>query len=176
MHGYQGYQEGSGHDHWPPAAAVGAMTPAEREAHWSLRLLFALEAASENEARTILDQALAGVVVRYVPPGMQPGLPLRDEPVIVPRSQHRTEGIWIARLYPDLTHLLVIDPDDANTRCSFVMNCFPVDARWMAPQNGEHTARREWPPDIWNRQPGEDDVLLHPAVRAVMIYCERKQA
>ena len=152
------------------------MTPAEREAHWSLRLLFALEAASENEARTILVHALAGVVMRYVPPGMQPGLPLRDEPVIVPRSQHRTDRIWIARLYPDLTHLPVIDPDDANTRCSFVMNCFPADAHWMAPQSGEHTARREWPPDIWNRQPGEDDVLLHPAVRAVMIYCERKHA
>jgi hypothetical protein len=89
------------------------MTPAEREAHWSLRLLFALEAASENEARTILGQALAGVVMRYVPPGMQPGLPLRDQPVIVPRSQHRADRIWFARLYPDLTHLPVIDPDDA---------------------------------------------------------------
>jgi hypothetical protein len=76
---------------------------------------------------------------------------------------------------PDLTRLPVIDPDDAKTRCSFVMNCFPVDTHWMAPQNGEHTARRDWPPEIWNRDPGHNDVLLHPAVRAVMIYCEAKQ-
>jgi hypothetical protein len=70
------------------------MTPAEREAHWSLRLQFAIEAASENEARAILGQALAGVVLRYVPPGMQPGLPLRDEPVIVPRPRRRRSSGW----------------------------------------------------------------------------------
>ncbi len=46
-----------------------------------------MEAASESEARTILGQALARVVVRYRPPGMQPALPLRDEPVIRRRSQ-----------------------------------------------------------------------------------------
>ena len=160
----------------PPDSAAGVMTPAEREARWSLRLLFAIEADSESEARAILGQVLTGVVLRYAPPGMPPGLPLSGEPVVAPRSQQPADSIWIARLSPDLTHLRKIDPDDAKTRCSFVMGCFPVDAPWMAPLSGERAARREWPPDIWNRRPGQDDVLLHPAVRAVMISCESKQA
>jgi hypothetical protein len=152
------------------------MSSVEREAQWSLRLLFAIEASSENEASAILGQALAEVVLRYVPHGMRPGLPLSGDPVIARRSQLPTDSIWIARLHPDLTHLRVIDPDDAKTRCSFVMGCFPADTHWMAPLNGEHAARREWPPDIWNRQPGQDDVLLHLAVRAVMIFCSQSNA
>lgn len=160
----------------PPRPVAGSMSPADREARWSLRLLFAIEAASENEARAILGDALAGVVLSYVPPGMSPRLPLHDEPVIRPRHRRIADDIWIAELHPDLTYLLVIDPDDAKTRCSFAQGCFPSDVTWTAPLNGERKAKREWPPDIWQRQPGRDDVLLHPAVRAVMIYCEARQA
>ena len=46
-------------------------------------------------------------------------------------------------------------------------------------------ARWNWPPDIWSRRPGRDDVLSHPALRiademmstarAVMIWWEAKQ-
>jgi len=70
----------------------------------------------------------------------------------------------------------VIDPDDAPTRRRFVETHFPGDVSWSIPQNAERQAKYEWPPDIWQRQPGQDDVLLHPAVRAVMIYCESRQA
>jgi hypothetical protein len=152
------------------------MTPAEREARWSLMVLFAIEAASEDEARAVLGQALAGIVPSYVPPGMKPGLPLRGKPVIRPRHWDIPDNIWIAKLHPDLTHLLVIDPDDAKTRCSFVTGCFPMQTTWKTPLNGERQAKCEWPPDIWLIRPGQDDVLLHPGVRAVMVYCEAKQA
>ena len=152
------------------------MTPEERDAHWSLRMLFALEAASEDNARVILDQALAGVVLRYVVPGTELRLPLRGDPVIGPRHSDLADGIWIARLYPDLTRFLRIEPDDANTRCSLLQNCFPADTHWTAPLMGERKARREWPPEIWDRRPGRDDVLLHPAVRAVLIFCEARPA
>jgi hypothetical protein len=150
------------------------MTAAEREARWLLRVLFAIEAASEDEARAVLGQALAGVVDSYPPPGMKPELPVRGEPVIRPRHRRIADNIWVAELHPDLSHLQVIDPDDAKTRCSFVMGYFPQQTAWIAPLNGERNARREWPPEIWQREPGRDDVLLHPAVRAVMIYCEAK--
>jgi hypothetical protein len=40
--------------------------------------------------------------------------------VIRPRHRHIADDIWIAELHPDLTRLQEIDPDDANTRCSFV--------------------------------------------------------
>jgi hypothetical protein len=156
----------------PPGPAAGATTPAEREARWLLHVQFAIEAASEDEARAILGQALAGLVPGYVPPGMKPGLPLRGEPVIRPRHRRIADNIWIAKLHPDLTHLQVIDPDTASSRCSFVQDCFPLHTTWMAPLHGERKAKLEWPPEIWVREPGRDDVLLHPAVRAVMIYCE----
>jgi hypothetical protein len=29
---------------------------------------------------------------------------------------------------------------------------------------------REWPPGVWAREPGADDVLVHPAIRAARIW------
>ena len=102
---------------------------------------------------------------------LEPGLLLGGGPVIRPRYRRVPDKIWVADLEPDLTHLQEIDPDDAKTRCSFVAGHFPAGVTWAAPQNTWREAKREWPPDIWQRQPGHDDVLLHPAVRAVMIFC-----
>lgn len=138
------------------------LAPAEREARWRLFVRFAIEAASEDEARRVLGQALAG---------LEPRMPLPGEPVIRPRYRRDPGKIWVADLEPDLTHLQEIDPDDAKTRCSLVAGHFPAGVTWAAPQNSWREAKREWPPDIWQRQPGHDDVLLHPAVRAVMIFC-----
>jgi hypothetical protein len=45
---------------------------------------------------------------------------------------------------------------------------------WMS-RDSRQGARWDWPPDIWNRQPGTDDVLLHPAVQAVMIWCRHRE-
>jgi hypothetical protein len=149
----------------PPRQSAG-LTPAEREARWTLWVRFAIEAASEDAAGAVLSQALVG---------LNEGPPLRGEPVIHPRHRH-SDDIWVAEVAPDLTHLPVIDPDDAKTRCSFVLGHFPGRATWTVPQNTEREAKYEWPLDIWQRQPGRDDVLLHRAVRAVMIFCAAKQA
>jgi hypothetical protein len=46
-----------------------------------------------------------------------------------------------------------------------------MGVNWILPRNTERAAKAEWPPDVWQRQPDRDDVLLHPAIRAVMIYC-----
>ncbi len=149
----------------PPAPTTGNLTPAEPEARWTLWVRFAIEAASEDEARTVLGQALAG---------LKPELPLRGEPVIRPRHRRIPDGIWVAEVEPDLARLQN-DPDDAKTRCRYVQGCFPLDVYWSLPQNTEREAKAEWPPDIWQRQPGRDDVLLHPALRAVMIFCAAEQ-
>lgn len=138
------------------------MTPAEREARWRLYVRFAIEAVSEDETRAVLGQALAQ---------LQPELPLRGEPVVHPRHRRNLGDIWVAEAEPDLAHMQVIDPDDAKTRCRFVEGHFPSGVSWSLPQNIEREAKYEWPPDIWQRQPGQDDVLLHPAVRAVTISC-----
>ncbi len=78
------------------------------------------------------------------------------------------EARW--RLHLRVAIEAAIDPDDARTRCSFVPAHFPA-VTWSIPQGTERSARWDWPTDIWSRQPGRDDVLLHPAVRAVMIFC-----
>lgn len=151
----------------PPGPGAGTMTPAEREARWGLHVRFAIEAATEDEACIILGQALAQV---------KPELPLRGAPVIHPRHRRHPGDIWVAELVPDRTHLEDIDPDDAKTRCRWVQGHFPGEVYWSLPQNTEREAKAEWPPDIWQRQPGRDDVLLHPKVRAVMIFCAAQRA
>jgi hypothetical protein len=151
----------------PHGSTAGTVTPAEREAHWNLFVRFAIEAASEDEARAVLSQVLAG---------LDGELPLHSNPVVHPRWRRKPDEIWVVELAPDLTQLQVIDPDDAPTRCRFVEGYFPMGVNWIVPQNTERQAKVEWPPDIWQRQHGKDDVLLHPAVRGVMIYCESKQA
>jgi len=126
---------------------------------------FAIEADSEAEALTVLRQALGG---------LKPDLPLHGEPVIHPRHRRHPDDIWVAELTPDLPQRAEFDPDDAKTRCRSVQGHFPVGVYWSLPQNSKREAKAEWPPDIWQRQPGRDDVLLHPKVRVVMIYCTAK--
>ncbi len=45
----------------PPDQPASIMTPAEREARWTLWLRFAIEAGSQEEARAVTGQALAGL-------------------------------------------------------------------------------------------------------------------
>jgi len=137
------------------------MTPAEREARWALSVRFAIEAASEAEARAILGQVLAS---------FDRELPLQGEPTIAPLRQR--DRLWVAVLIPDLTVLASVEPDDARNRCRYVSSHFGVGVGWMS-RDTKRAVRWDWPPDIWSRS-SEDDVLLHPAVQAVMILCEAK--
>ena len=75
-----------------PGESASTMTPAEREARWALSVRFAIEAASEAEARAILGQVLAS---------FDRELPVQGEPTITPLG--RRDGIWVATLMPDLT-------------------------------------------------------------------------
>lgn len=145
----------------PPGESTSTMTPAEREARWALSARFAIGAAGEAEARSILGRALAS---------LDRELPLQGEPTIAPLRLR--DDIWVATLIPDLTVLASVEPDDARNRCRYVSSHFGVGVTWMS-RNTEHAARWDWPPDIWSRSP-EDDILLHPAVQAVMILCEAK--
>jgi hypothetical protein len=139
------------------------MTPADREARWALSVRFAIEAPNEADARDILGRVLAR---------LDRELPLQGEPMITP-LRHR-DGIWVATILPDLTVLASVEPDDATNRCRYVTSHFGVGVGWMS-RDTERAARWDWPPDIWSRSP-EDDVLLHPAVQAVMILCKQSEA
>src|SRR5215470_3325894 len=146
----------------PPATPAGTITPAEREALWNLFVRFAIEAATEDEAHAVFGEVLAGLARSRG--GWGRDLPLRGEPVIRPRHRRHPDDIWIAEVTPDLTELRVIDPDDAKTRCELVHGFFGyAGGVWSVPLNTDRKATREWPTLIWNRQPGRDDELLHPA-------------
>jgi hypothetical protein len=145
----------------PSGESAGAVSPAGREARWSLLVRFAIEAASEAAARAILGQALA----RF-----RRELSLRGEPTVAPLGLR--EGIWVVTLLPDLTVLASVEPDDAKNRCRYVSSHFGGDVLWTLRDTNDGS-RWDWPPDIWARTP-EDDVLLHPAVQAVMIWCEAR--
>jgi hypothetical protein len=138
------------------------LTPAERDQRWDLSLRLAIKAASEAEARAITSQVLSR---------MRRELPLQGEPVITPLPAR--DGLWDATLRPDPALLEGIKPDDATNCCRYVGHHFG-SYTWMS-RDSQREARWDWPPDIWNRQPGTDDVLLHPAVQAIMIWCRRRE-
>jgi hypothetical protein len=142
--------------------SAAVMTPAEREERWALSVRFAIEAASEAEAQAITGQVLGR---------LDRELYLQDEPTIAPLWLR--DGIWVATLMPDLTVLLSVEPDDAENRCRYVSSHFPIGVTWTS-RDTKAGARWDWPPDIWSRSPG-GDVLLHPAVQAVMIWCEARE-
>ncbi len=144
--------------------SAGAITRAEREARWPLTVRFAIEAVSEAEAVAIIGQVLAR---------LDRELPLQGEPTL--DSLRLRNGIWVATIKPDLTVLSSVEPDDAPNRCRYVSSHFGVGVTWTS-RDSKQGARCDWPPDIWSRQRGQDDVLLHPAVQAVMIWCEAKGA
>jgi hypothetical protein len=98
----------------------------------------------------------------------------RGETILHPRHPDVADDSWIAEVVHDLAHLPVIEPDDAETRCSLVRGYLPP-AMWMIPQRTEREARSDWPADTWVRLTGRDDVLLHPGVQAVRIFCTAKE-
>ena len=142
------------------ASTLAVMTPAEREARWTLWMLFAIEAASEADARAIADGVLA-----------QLGLPLAGQPSSGPLGLR--DAVWVVTADIDLTGLAAVDPDSAETRGRYVSGHFGEGVRWTV-RATQSQAKWEWPPDIWSRRPGMDDVLIHPAILAVIIWALAK--
>jgi hypothetical protein len=68
----------------PLGSAEGTVTPVEREAHWSLFVRLAIEAAGADEARAVLSQVLAG---------LDGELPLHGDPVVHPRWRRNPDEI-----------------------------------------------------------------------------------
>jgi hypothetical protein len=139
------------------------LTPAEREWRWDVSLRLAIEAGSAAEAQAITSQVLSR---------LRRELPLQGEPVITPLPAR--DGLRAATLRPDPAVLEGIEPDDANNCCRYVSHHFGPSGTWIS-RDSRQGARWDWPPDIWSRQPGTDDVLLHPAVQAVMIWCRPRE-
>jgi hypothetical protein len=138
----------------PPRPQAPGLEPAERETIWTIWMRFAIEAPGEREARAIADGVLGQI-----------GIVLDGQPATAPSG----EGAWTVTANLDLSGLKSIEPDDAPTRLSYVTGHIPGNVTWLS-RAGERQGTAEWPPNFWDRRPGADDQLLHPAIRAAIIH------
>jgi len=86
---------------------VSPAAPAGRDSRWALSLRFAIEAASQAEARVITGQTLAS---------LDRELSLHGEPVIAPFRLR--PGIWIATAE---LYVRPVEPDDPENHCRYVL-------------------------------------------------------
>jgi hypothetical protein len=140
---------------------VSPAAPAKRDCRWTLSVRFAIEAASQAEARVITDQTLAI---------LDQGMSLHGEPAIAP-SRLRP-GIWVATTELDVRP---VEPDDPENHCRNVAHHFGAGVTWTSCRFAiTRTKRWHWRPRTRSEGPGGDGVVAHPALRAVKISCEAK--
>ena len=145
----------------PPARLDPAtLEPPAARPSWSAGVMFAIDAGSEQEAR-----AIAGAVLDQMG-GTATILGDRTGPV--------PEGLWTVTADVDLGNVTV-EPDNAENRLSY-MTLNLEGVTWVSKTTGDNRAVRQWPPDVWARQAGADDVLVHPAIRAVRIWASADEA
>jgi hypothetical protein len=131
------------------------MNAADRESRWSTALRLAISAREESEARAVGDAVVADL-----------GIPVLSEP----RYTAGEGGTWFVRIALDLSVLATIEPDDVQTRFSFVAGYLEGAQTWSSRvDDARKSGQFEWPPSVWEKQPGRDDELLHPAIRAARI-------
>jgi hypothetical protein len=121
---------------------------------WSAGVMLAIDAAGEQEARAIAAAVLDRMDVTAT---------IRDD-----RTGPVPEGLWTVTADVDLSDVTV-EPDSAENRVSY-MGRNLERVTWVSTATGDTRAVREWPPDVWGRQPGADDVFAHPAIRAVRVW------
>jgi hypothetical protein len=138
----------------PPPRAAG-QDPAVADKGWTAWLRFAIEAPGEREARAIADAAL----------GTMENVVVAGQPVAV-RSGN---GFWTVTANLDLSGVRAIEPDNAQTRLAYLTGLIPDQVTWLS-RVSDRRGTFEWPPSFWDRRPGPDDQLLHPAIRAAIVH------
>ena len=136
-------------------ALLSPQTAVEREAPWTVWVRFLIEAGSEDEARGIADGVIAQMAAKAA-----------REPEVV--SFRRRPGTWVATTHMDLTVLPSLEPDDARTRLRYLSSGLG-QVTWTG-RVSEREGRWDWPPDIWSKEPGKDDLLVHPSVLAAILW------
>jgi DNA-binding phage protein len=134
----------------PPDPA--ALRPPAAPLTWSAWARFAMEAEDEPEAMAIAEAVLEQMkVAATIGPGTGPF----------------PDGLWTVTADVDLSGVEV-NPDDAMTRACYMIRQLG-ELTWTSREHGRE-ATLSWPPDIWSRRPGADDVLGHPAIRAAVFW------
>jgi hypothetical protein len=138
----------------PPARLDPAtLEPPAGPPTWSAGVMLAIDAGSEPEAR-----AVAGAVLEQ----MDVTATIRDD-----RTGPVPEGLWTVTADVDLSDVTV-EPDNAENRLSYLSRNLE-GVTWVGKVMSDSKAVRQWPPDVWGRQPG-DDFLGNPAIRAARVW------
>jgi hypothetical protein len=136
----------------PPARLDPVTLEPPTSSRWSARLMLAIAAAGEEQARVSAGTVLGPMDVAATVSGPVAG--------VLP------DGLWAVQAdfeFPAIT----VEPDDAQTRLSYLTRDFER-VSWTS-KLGERGGRYDWPPSIWSRQPGVTEVLGDPAIRAASI-------
>jgi len=145
----------------PPARLDPAtLEPPTARPAWSAGVMFAIDAGSEQEARAIAGAVLGEMGVTAT--------------ILGDRTGPVPEGLWTVTADVDLGNVTV-EPDSAENRLSYLARNLE-GVTWVSKTTEDIRAVRQWPPDIWGRQAGADDVLVHPAIRAVRIWASADEA
>jgi hypothetical protein len=119
-----------------------------------VRALFAIEAADQSAARQIGNKVLRQMDVVLAGP---------------PTARQSREQVWTIMAELDLSALPEIEPDNAHTRVSYVTRNLG-SVTWRVNSSDDRREIHEWPPGFWAQHPEDDQLLAHPAVRAVLIH------
>jgi hypothetical protein len=112
-----------------------------------------MEASDEQEARAIAGSVLDQMNVA--------------DAISQTQAAPIPEGLWTVNADLDLAGER-FEPDDAQTRLSYLTDHLE-GVTWVG-RVSDRQGGYSWPPDLWSRQPGQDDVLVHPAIRAAKVW------
>lgn len=136
----------------PPARLDPVTLEPPTSSRWSARVMLAIEAASEDQARTSASTVIDPMNVATTVSGPVAG--------VLP------DGLWA--MHADIEFpAMTVEPDNAQTRLSYLSGHF--DGVTWTSKLGDRGGRYDWPPSIWSRQPGVTEVLGDPAIRAASI-------
>lgn len=136
----------------PPSESSAQRT----DARWQAWVRLAISAESGTQALAIAAAALR-----------ETELATRGEPT----AAQLPEGSWSVHFDLDLTAIsATFEPDTAHTRALAVSGSIGQEPVNWGIRESPGQCKLEWPPDIWSRRPGIDDTLIHPTVRAMIIW------
>lgn len=120
---------------------------------WPAHATFAVTAGNLAQARTIIATVLDAL-------HLAPASPVRAEPL--------RAGSWTVHADIEIPGMSAIDPGDAHSRAVHLAGLIRGAGNWTLREGPGHF-EAEWPPDIWAADPGDQQILITPAVKAAVI-------
>jgi hypothetical protein len=131
----------------------------EPSSRWDVVIKVAVEAATEAEARAIVDLMIGAMKIAT------------DRPP--PFAQFDNDGTWATEIHVGESAFVDIEPKNAlSVLSSLTVDLGPVSWRGVTDTpfdpDSARAAQLEWPPSYWALA-GRKEMVVHPAVRAMLL-------